>query len=73
MIKIYKALARKMYENGEPIMVLPSRAKTTGALATWITKPQGEQGDFDKLCNAIHFYNCSPRNGQDLVFYAKEV
>ncbi len=74
MVKITKALARKMYDNGEEIMIIPSRVRPTGLLASWITKPTDDNNaDFDKLCNAIFYYNCSPETGMTLHYYAKEV
>jgi hypothetical protein len=42
-------------------------------LASWTRKPDQEEGDFDKLCNAIFYYNCSPETGMNLAYYAKEV
>lgn len=74
MIKITKGMARKMYNDGKEIMVIPSRVRPNGILAGWITKPSDDPtADFDKLCNAIHYYNCSPETGMTLVYYAKEV
>lgn len=72
MVKITKALARKMFENGEEIMIIPNRMKTTGPMAMWFTK-QAEADTFDRLCTAIFYYNCSPETGMDLAYYAKEV
>ncbi len=73
MVKITKALARKMYNNGEEIMIIPSKIRPNSMLASWIRKPEQEDGDFEKLCNAIFYYNCSPETGMNLVYYAKEV
>lgn len=74
MIKITKGLARTMYNHGEEIMIIPNRIRPTSKLATWTTKPADDpSADFDKLCNAIHYYNCSPETGMALAFYAKEV
>lgn len=75
MIKIYKNLARKMWENGEDVMIIPNHVRPTGILAFWSHRPEGEleNGAFDKLCNAIHYYNCSPETGMELAFYAKEL
>ena len=73
MVKITKALARKMYNNGEEIMVIPSRIRPNSILASWIRKPENESGDFEKLCNAVFYYNCSPETGMTLNYYAKEV
>ena len=75
MTKITKALARKMYNKGEQVMIIPDRVRPTSKLAFWSTKPDGEleEDAFDKLCNAIFYYNCSPETGMKLAFYAKEV
>lgn len=73
MVKITKALARKMYNNGEEIMIVPNKVRPNSMLASWIRKPEQEAGDFEKLCNAIHYYNCSPETGMSLIYYAKEV
>ncbi len=74
MIKITKGMARKMYNDGKEIMVIPSRVRPNSILAGWVTKPSDDPtADFDKLCNAIHYYNCSPETGMTLVYYAKEV
>ena len=74
MVKITKALARKMYDNGEEVMIIPNRVRPDGPLAFWTTKAEdGEAEDFEKLCNAIFYYNCTPETGMKLAFYAKEV
>lgn len=73
MIKITKGLARKMYNEGKEIMIIPNRIKTDSPLAGWITKPADNSTSFEQACNAIHFYNCSPETGMSLVYYAKEV
>jgi len=73
MVKITKALARKMYNNGEEIMIIPNKVRPNGLLASWLRKPENEDGDFEKLCNAIFYYNCSPETGMNLAYYAKEV
>jgi len=74
MVKITKALARKMYNNGEEVMIIPNKVRPNGMLASWTTKPIDDpDADFDKLCNAIFYYNCSPETGMNLAYYAKEV
>ena len=74
MVKITKALARKMYNNGEEILIVPCKVRPNGMLASWTTKPADDpSADFDKLCNAIFYYNCSPETGMTLNYYAKEV
>jgi hypothetical protein len=74
MVKITRALAKKMYDSGEEIMVIPNRVRPNGILAGWTSKPADDPtADFDKLCNAVFYYNCSPETGMKLAFYAKEV
>lgn len=74
MMQITKGLARKMYDNGEEIMIIPNKVRTNSPLAFWTTKPMDDpSADFDKLCNAIFYYNCTPETGMKLAYYAKEV
>ena len=74
MVKITKALAKKMYDEGAEIMVIPSKVRPNGMLASWTTKPADDPtADFEKLCNAVFYYNCSPETGMNLAYYAKEV
>ena len=73
MVKVTKALARKMYNEGEEVMIIPNKVRPNGMLASWTRKPDNEDGDFEKLCNAIFYYNCSPETGMNLAYYVKEV
>lgn len=73
MIKITKGMARKLYNEGVEVMVIPNRIKVDSPLAGWVTKPQDNSVSFEQMCNAIHYYNCSPETGMTLVYYAKEV
>lgn len=74
MVKITKGMARKLYNEGKEVMIIPNRVRPTGILASWTTKPNDDpDADFDKLCNAIFYYNCSPETGMKLAYYAKEV
>ena len=74
MVKITKALAKKMYDAGEEIMVIPNRVRPNSMLASWTSKPADDNNaDFEKLCNAVFYYNCSPETGMKLAYYAKEV
>ena len=73
MISITKGMARKLYNEGKEVMIIPNRVKPDSLLAGWITKPQDGSTTFDQACNAIHYYNCSPETGMNLVYYAKEV
>lgn len=43
-------------------------------MGNWTSKPADDpDADFDKLCNAISYYNCSPETGLGLTYYAKEL
>lgn len=73
MVKITKALARKMWNNGEEIMIIPSKVRPDGMLTAWYHKSAEADDTFEKLCNIIFYYNCSPETGMSLVYYAKAV
>jgi hypothetical protein len=73
MYKITKGMARKLYNEGAEVMIIPNRIRTDSMLAGWITKPQDNSVSFEQACNAIHYYNCSPETGMELAYYAKEV
>ncbi len=73
MIKITKGMARKLYNKGEEIMIIPNRIRVNSPLASWVIKPEDNSVSFEQMCNAIHYYNCSPETGMSLVYYAKEI
>ena len=73
MVKITKALAKKMYDNGEEVMIIPNKIHPTGMLTAWYHKSAEADDTFEKLCNIIFYYNCSPETGMSLAYYAKEV
>lgn len=74
MVKVTKALAKKMYDEGSEVMVIPSKIRPNSILANWTSKPQDDStADFEKLCNAVFYYNCSPETGMTLAYYVKEV
>ena len=74
MIKITKSYARTLYNAGESVMIIPNKMRTDSFMASWQSKPADDpDADFDKLCNAIFYYNCSPETGMSLAYYAKEV
>ena len=73
MVKITKALAKKMYDNGEEVMVIPSRVRPTSLLALWTKKPDDSSVTFEQLCDIVFYYNCNPETGMTLSYYAKEL
>lgn len=53
-------------------MIIPNKMRTDSFMASWTTKPANDpDADFDKLCNAISYYNCSPETGLSLAYYVK--
>lgn len=76
MVCITKGMAQKLFNDGQEILIMPDRLtpKSYGwkKLATWV-KTSGKADDFAKLCELVSFYNCDPKNGMKLAFYAKEV
>lgn len=74
MVKITKVLAKKMYNEGHAIMIIPCKIRTDSILASWVSKPDNDsEATFEKLCDAIFYYNCSPETGMTLNYYVKEV
>ena len=72
MVKITKGMARRLYNDGKEVMIIPNRIRTNGTLAAWITKPADNSTTFEQACNAIHYYNCSPETGMTLVYYGRD-
>lgn len=72
MMKITKGMARKLYNEGKEVMIVPDRVKANSPLAAWITKPEDNSVSFGQACDTIHYYNCSPRTGMELAFYSKD-
>ena len=72
MIKITKGMAKKLYNEGKEVMIIPDRVRPDGLLAGWVTKPEGGDVSFENLCNAVHYYNCSPETGMTLVYYGQD-
>lgn len=74
MTKITKSHARTLYNAGETIMIIPNKMSPNSFMGNWTSKPTNDPAaDFDKLCNAISYYNCSTETGWNLAYYAKEL
>ena len=50
MVKITKALAKKMFDNGEEVMVIPSRVRPNSMLASWTSKPMDDPRPISTSC-----------------------
>ena len=73
MIKITKGMARKLYNEGAEIMIIPNQICPTSMLNAWYHKSAEADDTFEKLCDIIFYYNCSPETGMSLVYSAKEI
>lgn len=73
MVKITRAHARKLYNEGTEVMIIPNKIRTNSPLAGWVVKPADNSVSFEETCNAIFYYNCSPETGTSLAYYAKEI
>lgn len=72
MIEVTKALAKKLYDEGQAILVIPCKINPKSQLATWTTKPAGDEtATFEKLCDIVFYYNCTPETGMKLKYYVK--
>ena len=71
MKRINMTQARKMYNEGTSIYLLPSKA-VPGSV--WISpvkisRDVQAQGDFDTKVNAYSYYNCTAETGKRVHFY----
>lgn len=76
MFKVTKKVAEEKFNAGLEICVLPSKLNPASeygkSMTSWITKPADEPNAFEKLCNAVRYYNCSKELGMGLAYYVKE-
>lgn len=73
MMKITKGLARKLYNEGAEIMIIPNKVRPNSMLTAWYHKSAEANDTFENLCNIIFYYNCSPETGMTLAFYSKDI
>ena len=73
MLKISKSLARQLYYNNIPILILPNRINPHNAQADWIKKSQDTKGTFNDICSDIFERECSFDTGLALAYYIKEM
>lgn len=69
--KIDKRAARKLYDNNQPVFIIPCKC-SPGAM--WLTgfEMVKEDQTFDQFVNAFTYYNCNYELGYYPAFY-KEV
>lgn len=69
--KIDKRTARKLYNTGVEVLIIPCKCNPHGAWITGITLINNER-PFDALVNEFEYYNCCYELGYYPAFY-KEV
>lgn len=69
--KITKAAARKRYDNGEPVQIVPCKCSPASVWFTGFEMVKQDQ-TFDQFVNAFSYYNCCPELGTRPAFYVAE-
>lgn len=73
MKKINKTAARKLYNAGTTITIIPCNMLVS---SPWYATPRYNINrdflNFDNLCNEISAYNCNNETGNRLVYYIME-
>ena len=74
-IRISKSEARKIYDRGESICIIPCKLEPfTPWPCEFITEvDRWEKEGFDELVNAMEYYNCYQKMGRYVNFYKMEV
>lgn len=71
--RIYKPTARKYWEAGLDMKVIPNK---TSPLSVWhmghVNKHQGLNTDFNSFLNQFEYYNCSAELGHYAAFYVTD-
>ena len=71
MTKIRKNTARKLFNDGQELIIIPCKCAPGGAWLTGfrICKNDLENADFDRLINEFEYYNCNAEMGKYTAFY----
>ena len=74
--RISKAAARKAYDNGETLRIVPCKVAPVNAWGIGFDERKAEGsaeyvGRFDSLVNGITWYNCNAETGYYLAYYIK--
>lgn len=72
MKKINKNQARKIFNNGGTVAILPCKMVPGGpwAFMSYINKDR--DNDFEKTINAYEYYNCGAETGNYTAYYVNE-
>lgn len=74
MIKIRKNTARKLFNSGKELLIMPCKCAPGAAwlMGFTICKNNFEYCDFDSLINEFEYYNCNSECGKYTAYYIKE-
>lgn len=74
MTKIRKNTARKLFNDGRELTIIPCKCAPGSAWLTGfrICKNNLENADFDRLINEFEYYNCNSELGRYTSFYVEE-
>ena len=74
MVKIRKNTARKLFNEGRELIIIPCNCSPNGAWLTGfrICKNYLENSDFDRLINEFEYYNCNGELGRYTHYYLEE-
>ena len=75
MVKIRKNKARKLFNEGYELIIIPCNCSPNGV---WfkgfrICKTNLENSDFDRLINEFEYYNCNSELGRYTHYYIEGV
>ena len=73
MIRVNKAIARKMYRNGCEIKLLPCKVRLDNEWVSPIAISLETHHDtFDRVVNQYEYYNCNAELGYYSAYYVSE-
>lgn len=73
--RINKAMARRLFNNGTPVYILPCKVRLDNAWfkPAMINRNNLDNESFEKIINAFEYYNCSYNElGKYASYYLKE-
>lgn len=73
MERINKTQARKLYNEGVAIRVVPCKVAPTSNLFGARIKKDEENKDFDNVVNSVQFYQCNYETGYRLHYYVESL
>ena len=69
LIKVDKRTARKEYDNGNTIYLLPSKAAPGSVWITPVAVSNKSNRNFDTVINEYTYYNCNKETGLRVNYY----